>query len=203
VKKALNQAEKEFTRLKRDIKAQEQPIEKVSADFRKSQTELRSSLPEAPKIFEPMGEVRPGDRVVVAALGREGTVMTVNPAKAVAEVDLDGMMVRAPVRDLGRPGPRRKKEKRALFTMPAVGETPRELNILGLTVDEALPEVEKTLDKAQLGGVKKLSIIHGIGTGRLREAVREYLSESALVKDYHPGDGRAGGEGVTVVELSE
>jgi DNA mismatch repair protein MutS2 len=70
-------------------------------------------------------------------------------------------------------------------------------------VDEALPVVEKSLDQAQMGGLKSLTIIHGIGTGRLRQAIRGYLSEDFRVKDFHGLEGRAGGEGVTMVELAD
>jgi DNA mismatch repair protein MutS2 len=72
-----------------------------------------------------------------------------------------------------------------------------------MTVDEALPEVEKSLDQALVGGVKQFSIIDGIGTGRLRQAVRGYLSREPRVKEIHGAKPQAGGEGVTLVELGD
>jgi DNA mismatch repair protein MutS2 len=76
-----------------------------------------------------------------------------------------------------------------------------ELNVIGLRVEDALPIVEKALDEALLGGLPSLNIIHGKGTGRLKKAIWEYLSGHALVKDFRLGDIRAGGAGVTVVDL--
>ncbi|MBF0530379.1 MAG: Smr/MutS family protein, partial [Deltaproteobacteria bacterium] len=71
-----------------------------------------------------------------------------------------------------------------------------------LTVEEALPALEKSLDQALLDGIKTMTIIHGIGTGRLREAVRGFLHDEPRVKNFYRGEPRGGGEGVTMVELN-
>ncbi|MEW5725222.1 MAG: Smr/MutS family protein [Thermodesulfobacteriota bacterium] len=204
VHQALHQAEREFKDLKRRFKAPDRsPVKELAVRFKEIKSELRESLPARVRTAEPLDEVRPGDRVLVVTLGRTGRVRAVNPARAKAEVDLDGCMVQAPLSDLARPGPEDLKKERGRVNLPVFTAPPRELNLLGLTVEEALPEVEKSLDQAQLGGLKNLAIIHGVGTGRLREAVREYLSGSSLVKDFHPGERRLGGEGVTLVELMD
>jgi len=102
--------------------------------------------------------------------------------------------------DLGPDEKNASKKKQIGVDMPAV--TPQwEVNVIGLRVEEALPVVEKALDKALLGGLSSVSIIHGKGTGRLRQAIRDYLSGHALVKGFRSEDIRGGGEGVTVVEL--
>ncbi len=77
----------------------------------------------------------------------------------------------------------------------------RELKIIGLRVEEALPLVDKAIDEALLGGLQKLEVIHGAGTGRLRKAVRDHLREHAFVKDFAPGGPGRGGDGVTVAEI--
>ncbi|MCA1989973.1 MAG: Smr/MutS family protein [Desulfarculus sp.] len=76
-----------------------------------------------------------------------------------------------------------------------------DLNLVGLTVDEALPKVDKALDQAILAGKANLAIIHGVGSGRLRAAVREYLEHHPFVTATHRPEGRRGGAGVTVAEL--
>jgi DNA mismatch repair protein MutS2 len=77
----------------------------------------------------------------------------------------------------------------------------RELKVIGLRVEEALPLVDRAIDEAFLAGLKELEVIHGAGTGRLRKAIREHLQENTLVKAFLPGARGRGGDGVTVVEI--
>ncbi|MBM4331061.1 MAG: hypothetical protein FJ117_07510 [Deltaproteobacteria bacterium] len=77
----------------------------------------------------------------------------------------------------------------------------RELNVIGLRVEEALPVVDKGLDEAFLAGFRELEVIHGAGTGRLRKAIREHLREHVLVKAFMPGAPGRGGDGVTIIEI--
>ena len=83
---------------------------------------------------------------------------------------------------------------------PAPASTWPELNIIGLRVEEALPKVDKALDEAILSGLARLSVIHGVGTGALRQAVREFLVDHPLVKNFSsPGGLR--GAGLTEIEI--
>jgi DNA mismatch repair protein MutS2 len=75
------------------------------------------------------------------------------------------------------------------------------LKVIGLRVEEALPRVDRAIDEAFLAGLKELEIIHGAGTGRLRQAIREHLRGHAFVKAFLPGGPGRGGDGVTVVEI--
>ena len=76
-----------------------------------------------------------------------------------------------------------------------------ELDLRGLTVDEALHLIDQRLDEAARAGVGEMRIIHGKGTGTLRRAVRDMLRRHALVQGHAAAEPRAGGDGVTVVEL--
>jgi len=81
--------------------------------------------------------------------------------------------------------------------------TSDELHLRHLTLDEALPKLDKYLNDAFMAGLYQVRIIHGKGTGTLRQVVREQLAKHPLVKSFRPGDYGEGGEGVTIVELSE
>jgi DNA mismatch repair protein MutS2 len=81
--------------------------------------------------------------------------------------------------------------------------SPDELRLRYLTVDEALPRLERFLHDSYLAGLNRVRIIHGKGTGTLRLLVRRELSRHSLVKSFRPGDKWEGGEGVTIVEFSE
>jgi DNA mismatch repair protein MutS2 len=73
--------------------------------------------------------------------------------------------------------------------------------VIGLRVEEALPVVDKSLDDALLAGLPRLAIVHGTGTGRLRDAIQEFLRGHRAVRGVAGGDPAHGGAGVTLVEL--
>ena len=77
-----------------------------------------------------------------------------------------------------------------------------ELHLRHLTLDEALPKLDKYLNDAFMAGLYQVRIIHGKGTGTLRQAVRKKLDKHPLVSSYRPAGYGEGGAGVTIVELS-
>lgn len=77
-----------------------------------------------------------------------------------------------------------------------------ELRLRRLTVDEALPKLDQYLNAAFLAGLPSVRIVHGKGTGVLRQAVHDMLAEHALVKSFRLGDYGEGGAGVTIVKLA-
>ena len=78
-----------------------------------------------------------------------------------------------------------------------------ELDLHGLTVDEAIPRLEDFLHTAFTSGRYMVRVIHGKGTGTLRIEVRRFLSRHPLVKSFNTADRYHGGEGATQVELSD
>ena len=78
-----------------------------------------------------------------------------------------------------------------------------ELHLRHLTLDEALPKLDKYLHDAFMAGLYQVKIIHGKGTGTLRQAVRKKLDKHPLVDSYRPAVYGEGGGGVTIVELTE
>jgi DNA mismatch repair protein MutS2 len=81
--------------------------------------------------------------------------------------------------------------------------SPDELRLRHLTIDEALPLIGQFLHDTYSSGYSRVRIIHGKGTGTLRETVRRELKKHPLVKSFRAGAYDGGGEGVTVVEFSE
>ena len=84
--------------------------------------------------------------------------------------------------------------------MRLIGE---ELDLHRMTVDEALPKLERFLHTAFQAGLYQVWIVHGKGTGTLRREVGRYISDHPLVKSYGSADKYHGGIGVTEVELSD
>ena len=77
-----------------------------------------------------------------------------------------------------------------------------EIHLRHLTVDEAFLKLDKYLNDAFMAGLARVRVIHGKGTGTLRQAVGEQLARHPLVKSHHPGGYGEGGAGVTIVELA-
>jgi len=92
-----------------------------------------------------------------------------------------------------------KSEHHSSKAMPAGNE----VHLRRLTIDEALLKLDQYLHDAFMAGLYQVRVIHGKGTGTLRQAVREELARHPLVKSYRPGGYGEGGAGVTVVELAE
>ena len=80
---------------------------------------------------------------------------------------------------------------------------PPELNVIGCRVDDALSRVEKYVDQALLGGLERLRVIHGHGTGQLRRAIAGLLDDHPRVAKFEAAAPEHGGRGVTVIELKD
>ena len=76
-----------------------------------------------------------------------------------------------------------------------------EVRLRQLTVDEALLKLDKYLNDAFMAGFYQVRVIHGKGTGTIRQVARHYLAHHSLVKSYRPGEYGEGGNGVTIVEF--
>ena len=76
-----------------------------------------------------------------------------------------------------------------------------EINVIGLTVDEAIPIIDKYLDECSMTSMKTTRIVHGKGTGRLRSGIQTYLKKHPHVKSLRNGTFGEGEMGVTIIEL--
>jgi DNA mismatch repair protein MutS2 len=86
---------------------------------------------------------------------------------------------------------------------PRETQTSGELLLVGKTVDEAIDRLEKFLDESLLGEQRSVRVIHGFGTGRLKEAVVSYLQSHPLVTTVRTASAQEGGGGVTIAELKD
>ena len=83
--------------------------------------------------------------------------------------------------------------------MPKAMSVGSEVNLIGMTTDEAIPEMEKFLDDAYLAHLESVRVVHGRGTGALREAVHRRLRKLPYVKSFRLGEYGEGDSGVTIV----
>lgn len=184
-------------RLRGDARA---AIDALGEKYRKDEA------PSQPVEPLPARAVAVGDRVMLGPLGLEGVVVTLHDREA--EVEVRGKRFRthaAELRVLGGPPP--KAEAPAVRVnvqlQPREGVSSSELTLVGNTVDQALDRLEKFLDESLLGEQRTVRLIHGFGTGRLKEAVVEYLHRHPLVTQVRTASPQEGGGGVTIAELKD
>jgi DNA mismatch repair protein MutS2 len=161
----------------------------------------RDPEPGAASFFK---EAAAGEWVFHKKLKQKGLLQWVDPSGGHAKVLLGQVKVSARLEDLEildeTPPPNQQGETPAV-SWAMEGRSPRELNVVGYRVDEAISLVDKTIDRAVVDGDVRLKIIHGHGTGTLRKAIREHLREMPSVKRIGRGDMNAGGDAITVVDL--
>jgi DNA mismatch repair protein MutS2 len=147
-----------------------------------------------------------GEHVKIESLRSHGIVTSIDESSNHVEVMTNKAKVRTTLSDILQV---RDGEDEREFEIPKdqrqserdVQELPSQLNVIGLTVEDAIPKVDKFIDQALLHGLEKIHIVHGIGSGRLRNAIGKYLKGHRGVKHFASGDGMRGGGGITVVEI--
>lgn len=151
-------------------------------------------------------KLKVGQSVYINSLDGLGTVTEINGKKLT--VSMRGMTVRVKLKDVSAPYlDEIKKEEQAQrrdnasssFRPIRTDRVATEINIIGKTYQEALPDVEKFLDQALAAGFSPVRIIHGKGSGALRRQIHEFLDRQPFVKKYALDDVEGGGAGVTLV----
>jgi DNA mismatch repair protein MutS2 len=147
----------------------------------------------------------PNEEVEILSLGLHGKFVAVERKQAVVEIG--GKRVQVPLSDLrvGRTGRVGKPLLPTHVTFVPAGSAgvPRELNLVGRTVDEALPQIDKFLDQAFLENYDSVRLIHGRGSGRLAKAIREFLVGHPHVATAGQAPADAGGAAITLVQLRQ
>jgi DNA mismatch repair protein MutS2 len=152
------------------------------------------------------GGLKVGERVRIESLRSTGILTNVKEPLNRAEVLTEKAKVKAPLSEIIQVTDENEKGEMGIpkgspLLKEAAEEPSSQLNVIGLTVEDALPKVDKFIDQALLHGLEKVQIIHGVGSGRLRSAIGQYLNAHRAVKSLSSGETMKGGRGVTVVEL--
>jgi DNA mismatch repair protein MutS2 len=145
-----------------------------------------------------------GAPVSLAGRSDVGEIVDVAPDGKSAVVLFGSVKMRVAVTDLRKAARRSAAAGGTPMQQPLKqGPIPTDLDLRGLTGEEAIPLVDKFLDDAYLGGFTRVDIIHGKGTGALRKKISEYLSTHPKVKAFRLGQWNEGGDGATIVELTD
>ncbi len=204
-------------------------LEKIEAKLEQAEEKIQAPVERGPKIVDrgPSTIYRPlalGERVIVRTLGSEGIVTTLSEGEA--EVQVGALRVRAKLSELARKSaneeittpesPAKKlKHKHSIVEPPSTAQSPQgvnrqpssaspgmELDLRGQSAEDALSKLADYLDKAYLSGMPFVRIIHGKGTGKLRQEVRAALKGHPQVASYEEGHPSEGGDGVTVAKIA-
>ncbi len=202
-------------------KASIQDLEKARTKVRDKITEKNAKLTatqEKPthKLLKP-NQIKPGDLVKVVSMGLKGTISSKPDAKGDLFVQCGIIRSKVNIKDLvlinedalsgnasykkSYGGTGSSKRTGGSIGMSKAATLSTEINLLGRTVDEALSELDKYLDDAYLSHAPSVRIVHGKGTGALRQAVHQYLRRISYVKSFHLGEYGEGDSGVTIAEF--
>jgi DNA mismatch repair protein MutS2 len=166
---------------------------------------ILSELPYQDKATNPIS-ITIGQRVFHKKSGKRGWVVGIDEGSSRTQIMIGNLKLTVDSSELipeSGISPQKKKdtmrEKQWSVSSPMM--TKKELNLIGYTIADALPLVDRIIDQALVHGHAKVTIIHGMGSGALKKAIREHLKENCYVKDFIP-EGRDGGnDSITVVEL--
>jgi DNA mismatch repair protein MutS2 len=145
------------------------------------------------------GEFEEGDTVMVIPLGAKGKIVSLDKQEAVVAVGR--LHMRARLEELEFKEREEENDASPPVGRPAAASPGMELDLRGKRVDESLQILDQYLDAAFLANLPWVRIIHGKGTGRLRQAVRESLKQNSHVTSYEEGRDGEGGAGVTIAKF--
>ncbi len=147
-------------------------------------------------------QVVPGAQVWIQGLPMGAEVLSAPDARGEVDVSLGGLRARVGIGQIVRVEQASPRPPERIRLPSAPIYAPEQIEVRGQTLDEALPKIEKFLDDGFRAGVPRLRVVHGKGTGKMRNAVRQMLTRHPLVKGFDFAAPQEGGEGVTVVEMA-
>jgi DNA mismatch repair protein MutS2 len=155
---------------------------------------------------EPDNTIMAGDTVYLKEANLEATVLKVDADNGEIEVQAGQTRIKLGLEGVDKVVPSPDSSARTyipLIKPPPVKVVPPELMMLGKRAEEVEPMLNKYLDDASLSALTQVRIVHGSGTGVLRQIVRDLLYSHPLVKSFRAGEKGEGGNGVTIVRLGK
>ena len=197
--------------LKKAPRETQEDLQNLRNRLREREASLQDEVYRETEVDEGMipRDLEPGDLVLIKRLNQKAQVLE-KPKNEEEEVLVQAGIMKLNVklkdlRKLEEKSPVQKEDRTGVGRIVS-GKTrdiKSELDLRGLTVDEALPEAEKYLDDAYLAGLSQAYIIHGKGTGALRSAIKDLVNNHRFVASSRSGGYYEGGHGVTVVEFKK
>jgi DNA mismatch repair protein MutS2 len=208
-KEILDEAKAEAEKIIRDLRKMriEKHAEVKEHELIEARRRLEEAAPQIPKSKKLLNKkekkhaLLPGDEVKVLTFGQRGTLLE-KASDNEWQVQIGILKMKVKEKDLEYISTPKPVETRPMAIVKGRdADVKLELDLRGERYEDALMKVEKYIDDALLSGYPRVSIIHGKGTGALRQGVQEYLKSHRSVKKIRFGEAGEGGTGVTVVEF--
>ena len=206
VKSELREIEKEAEKSGTEARKKQQELSRRIRD-KKNQYHERT-LHDIPINTKPASrnDLKLGDRVNVVTLGQKGTVASLPDAKDELFVQIGIIKMKVSLSDITKiedSGVQKHFEKTRYGKLykEKTMKISTSINVIGKTLDEAIIEVDKYLDDAYMSGLTEVSVVHGRGTGTLRNGLRDLFRHNPHVKSFESASYYEGGEGATLVKL--
>ncbi|MBE5783435.1 MAG: endonuclease MutS2 [Clostridiales bacterium] len=195
----------DLKRLKKSANVQDHEVNNLKKRMEDGLDSLAEGLKKPTgNIAEPPKTVKIGDVVEITHLNTKGTVLSLPDGKGEVQLQAGIMKLKAHLSQLRLVNePKKKKQVSSVQVKTGAAERTVHMScdVRGMALDEALMEVETYLDEAVLAGLHEVTIVHGKGTGILRDGIQKHLKTYPQVKSFRRGKYGEGEEGVTVVEL--
>lgn len=210
LRRELEEVRRELSRARQPLEALKSLQQQVSALEEAAQAPVVRGQPEKMARQHAPRPLRVGDKVKLRSLKLDGVVTALGESEV--EVQIGNLRVRSRLADVQRPNeemaeaappsavPQRDAAARPQIFTPSPG---MELDLRGQRAEDALEALDRYLDSAYLSGMPFVRIIHGKGTGKLRQAIRDALRHSPNVSRWQSGQENEGGDGVTVAHLAK
>lgn len=205
-KSYVDEARRKATRVVKELKKARVRPEEARTVEKQMREEATGIVREIEKIEEaestrrPLGKIEVGARAYVKPLDRDGMVISEPDGRGRLEVVVGALRVEVEADDLFEPSGGPPKPAAGAVEFEAK-EVPGEIEVRGMTAEDAWETVDKYLDDAALQGHPSVRIIHGKGRGILAKKIREMLASHPRVKSFRFGELAEGGTGVTVIEF--
>lgn len=202
-----NEIIKELTNLKRSkSKNVGQTAQEARVKIKKSISEIQKDLTKpktAVKNALKPEDIIVGMKVYVPSLDQEASIVTLPDKKGNVMIQSGIIKLNIHSSQLEKSKEENKKAevKINMLVKNKARDISAEINLLGMTVDEAVNVLEKYLDDAYLSGLKQVRVVHGKGSGALRKGVQDYLKTNSHVSSFRLGMYGEGDSGVTIVEI--
>lgn len=188
------------------MREMEEARKKLSDKARKNSQKLTDSMFSSKENYKSPKSVKLGEDVEIVSMHQVGTVVSLPDAKGDFQVRVGIMKLKTNLKDVRRKKEdtteKKKKQHTSLGnTISKTMSLSSEVDVRGETVDSAVMIIDKFLDDAMLSSLSQVRIIHGKGTGLLRQGIHSYLKRLSYVKSYRLGTFGEGDSGVTVVEF--
>lgn len=193
IKKISEQEDKnKMNKIKNDLNEEIKEL-KIENNALKSDTKLE--------------DLKKGMKVYIGSINQEGTILSISNKSNKVRVQIGMAKTDFHIEDIFiknnnlNEEPQVKNEKINKKEINVKNNVSTEINVIGLTVDEAIPIIDKYLDECSMTSMKTTRIVHGKGTGKLRSGIQGYLKTHPHVKSFRNGTFGEGEMGVTIVEL--